>query len=679
MILLANQKIQGRIFLIVGSLLLSSCSQNESNTRVAAVETQQTQASEIPKGEVLYQNSCAACHSNPEVRAPGLSALNTLSPESLLAVMTNGKMVAQAAHLNDSERQTLANHLSLSASLEDPDWHVSMQCSTDRTFKSSESIAVAGWGLDKANSRYQPPETAGMGANDLADLELLWAQAFPNVSEMRSQPVLTSDTVFVGPSHSNKVYAFDLETGCVKWVYSGTSAIRSALSYGELPGSKAPFILYGDIAGFVHAINAKNGTRLWAANLGASASSTVSASSTASKSAPASASNSNSGDIIITGTPVHHKDRVYIPGSSFEVSKAGNPNYECCTKHGIVRAVNVQNGEEIWTYHTTDIATPQGKTSNGTQRWGPSGAPVWTTPAIDEKRNVLYIGTGENYSHPTTKTSDAIIALNLDTGEPEWVFQATENDAYNLACSSWLGRGDGPNCPENPGPDFDFGASVIIAKNSEGKDVLLAGQKSGDVWSLDPDDSGRVLWNQRISDGTPVGGIHWGMAVVGDKVFVPLADPEWSIAQWEYEPLAGMVALDISTGKLAWRHESNRGCFINLAEVDMSTGEAKVPWPSCPQYYGNSGAALGLDDMVLAGTLNGKLQAFSPENGSVIWEYDTKRPFDTLNGIKGHGGSLDNAGSVAIGNGYMVVQSGYSYINQMPGNVVLVFKKKTGQ
>lgn len=662
----ACQKILQRVFLIASGLLLSSCGQQqETGSRSAAsVESRESQVSDVPTGEILYQNNCAACHSNPQVRAPGLSALNAKSPAALLAAMNKGKMVAQAAHLTDSDRQTLAAHLSRNTNAEDPNWHLAMQCSEDRRFKSSEKVSVAGWGLDKSNSRYQPPEVAGINADDLADLELVWAQAFPSVTEMRSQPILTSDTVFVGPSSTNKIYAFDLETGCVKWAYSGTSSIRSALSYGEMPESEAPFILYGDVAGFVHAIDATNGARLWTTNLG-----------TSSTDSPINSSTSNQGDVIVTGTPVQHKDRVYIPGSSFEVSKAGDPDYACCTKHGIVRAVDTLTGKEIWTYHTTQTATPQGKTSNGTQRWGPSGAPVWTTPAIDPKRNVLYIGTGENYSHPTTETSDSIIALNLDSGKPEWVFQATKNDAYNLACSSWLGRSDGPNCPENPGPDFDFGASVIIAKDSNGKDILLAGQKSGDVWALDPDNSGRVIWNQRLSGGTPVGGIHWGMTIVGDRVFAPIADPEWSIAQWDYEPLAGIVAMDISTGKIAWRHESNRGCFINLEEVNMSTGDPKVPWPSCPQYYGNSGAALGLDDMILAGALNGKLQAFSPENGSIIWEYDTKRPFETLNGIRGHGGSLDNAGSVVIGNGYMVVQSGYSYINQMPGNVVLVFRK----
>ena len=636
-------------------LVLSGCGDATKITETEVNNSADT-ATEVTAGEILYQENCASCHSDPDVRAPSLNAMKVMSEEAIIASMTNGKMVNQAYHLTGKEKLTLAAHLS-SSKTRVIDWEDKVQCPASKAFDPSEKRFVTGWGLGTSNTRYQSSERAGIAAKDLPYLELVWAHAFPGVTEMRSQPVLTQDTVFVGPSTSNNIYAFDLETGCLKWRYEGTAAIRSAISYGEMPENNDPFIYYGDVGGRVHALSAKDGSPIWISSLGSSP-------------------EERFGSYIITGTPVLHKDHIYIPGSSFEVTMAGDPNYECCKIHGLVRAVEASTGKEVWTYHTTPEATPQGKSSNGTQLWGPAGAPIWTTPAIDEKRNVLYIGTGENYSHPTTETSDAIIALNLDTGKSEWVFQATENDAYNLACTAWVGGKDGPNCPEDSGPDFDFGASVIITKNKSGKDILLAGQKSGDVWALDPDNSGSVIWNEKLSGGTPVGGIHWGMTVVGEKVFVPIADPEWSISQWEYEPLAGMAALDVSTGKVLWRFESSRGCFIKGSEIDMNTGSPTVPWPTCPQYYGNSGAALGLDDMVLAGTLNGKLQAFSPENGSVIWEYDTKRPYETLNGVEGHGGSLDNAGSVSIGNGYMVVQSGYSYINQMPGNVVLVFRKK---
>ena len=135
---------------------------------------------------------------------------------------------------------------------------------------------------------------------------------------------------------------------------------------------------------------------------------------------------------------------------------------------------------------------------------GPSGAPVWTTPAIDAKRNQLYIGTGENTSSPATHTSDAIIAYDLTTGAEKWIFQGTENDAFNMAC----GRRMGPNCPKERGPDFDFGASPVLTTTSAGVDLVLAGQKSGDVWALNPD-NGELVWHNRLSPGSALGGVHW--------------------------------------------------------------------------------------------------------------------------------------------------------------------------
>ena len=69
------------------------------------------------------------------------------------------------------------------------------------------------------------------------------------------------------------------------------------------------------------------------------------------------------------------------------------------------------------------------------------GAPVWCSPTIDAKRGLVYIGTGENYTYPTTNTSDAIQALDLKTGKLIWNFQATNGDAYNVACPFFV------NCP----------------------------------------------------------------------------------------------------------------------------------------------------------------------------------------------------------------------------------------
>lgn len=601
------------------------------------------------QGAQLYKQNCALCHSNPEVHAPAFSAIKSMSQEKVLFAISTGKMKEQAANLTMDERQALASYLT--AGVEDPRaWESTVACNKTSPLDNSMTASVAGWGLGRHNHRYQPAAAAGMHAADLPSLELAWAQGFPGTTEMRSQPVLTDQALFIGVQETSSVYAFDLDTGCLQWVHRSDAPVRSALSFARMPGTDEAVLFYGDAAGSVHVINAVDGSKVWSVKV-------------------------ELNDAMITGTPVLYQERLYVPLSTSEIGKTFRATYECCKAHGGVRALDFRSGKTLWTYETTAAARPRGKNSIGTPLWGPSGAPVWTTPAIDEKRNRLYIGTGENYSHPATQTSDAIIALDLDTGAVAWTYQALADDVYTMACRSYLGVADGPGCPENYGPDFDFGASVIIASDNKGRDVLLAGQKSGTVFALDPDNKGAVIWQQKLSDGTPVGGIHWGMTVADGKVYVPIADPEWSIERWPYTPRPGIAALDISTGEVQWRHEARRDCELDKTSYNATTGRHTEPWPTCHFLYGFSAAATAMDGAVLAGALNGKLNAFSTVDGSLLWQFDTATTFDTLNGVKAHGGSIDNA-SVALGNGRLVVQSGYSYINQMPGNVLLVFKKK---
>jgi polyvinyl alcohol dehydrogenase (cytochrome) len=132
---------------------------------------------------------------------------------------------------------------------------------------------------------------------------------------------------------------------------------------------------------------------------------------------------------------------------------------------------------------------------------------------------VLYVTTGDNYSYPATATSDAVMALELKTGRVVWSQQTTPNDVYNSACG-----GRGPNCPPNNGPDFDFGSSAMLVKTPGGREVLVAGQKSGVVYGLDPADRGRILWQTRVGAGGTNGGVQWGMASDGQRVFAAVSD-----------------------------------------------------------------------------------------------------------------------------------------------------------
>lgn len=601
------------------------------------------------EGVALYQQHCASCHSNSSVKAPALGALRILGYDRLLDEMTSGSMLLQASAMTDQQRQTLARHLS-SQSKDPRSWEAGVACRATGAAHDSATPVVGDWGYGSHNRRYQPPEKAGLDAAGLPGLELAWAHGFPGATTMRSQPVIAGDTLYFGVAATSSVYAFELASGCLKWTYRSAAPVRSALVMGKMPESGLPILVFGDSRAGVHVINAQDGSGIWQGSAKTGTASTI------------------------TGTPVLHGQRLYVPISSFEVSRAGVGNYECCEDHGGVRAFDIRSGEVLWTYATTADAKPAAPTPGGLKTRGPSGAPVWTTPAIDARRGVLYIGTGENYSWPATGTSDAIIALDLETGREVWVFQALANDVYNEACvGSYLGYPESPACPENPGPDFDFGASVIIARTSAGKDILLAGQKSGDVYGLDPDRRGAVVWHNRLSDGTPIGGVHWGMSVEGDTLFVPVSDPEWPIEKWDYSPRPGVSALDVSTGEIKWQHRAERGCELDLSTMDPRNGRHREPWPECHHAYGFSGAATSLEGAVLAGSLNGSVNAFDSATGELLWKFDTRRPFVTLNGVEAHGGSLDNT-SLAVGGGYLVIQSGYSYFNQMPGNVLLVLK-----
>jgi polyvinyl alcohol dehydrogenase (cytochrome) len=216
------------------------------------------------------------------------------------------------------------------------------------------------------------------------------------------------------------------------------------------------------------------------------------------------------------------------------------------------------------------------------------------------------VGTGENYSPPANDLSDAIVALDLADGRIRWRFQATPGDVFNVACST---RPPGPNCPAKRGPDFDFGASVVITEDANGKELLLAAQKSGVVWALDPDAEGKVVWQRQVGAGSALGGIHWGIAVADGRVYVPIADPQFPIPG--YEPKPGLYALSVTDGAIVWSHHIKRGCETNLISYFTRT----TLYPECSFYFGLSAAPTALPGAIVAGGLDGKLRIFAAADG----------------------------------------------------------------
>ncbi|MCW8196276.1 PQQ-binding-like beta-propeller repeat protein [Proteobacteria bacterium 005FR1] len=595
-------------------------------------------------GKAVYDQYCAACHNNPsETRAPSIDNLRSMSAQTLRFALTEGVMQAQASAVPADKLNQLIDYLAAESSAED--WVAGMMCAPNkRRVNLDQKPTLSQFGTDLESTQFMSAKQAGLSSKDLANMELAWAVAFPDVSALRGIAPIVGDTMFVGANSTGKLLAMDTNTACVKWAYDAGSPISNSVTYGELGDSKRKALVFAVGRGEVQAVDAKTGEKIWSSHAGHSA---------------------RAG---ITGAPIIYKDRIIVPLTSSGVGSGANPKHECCDEHGAVAALGAETGEKLWTWHTMKNAEYTGRvTKDGVKQKGPSGAPVWSTPSIDTKRGLVYATTGQNTSLPATTTSDAVIAIDLETGKMKWHFQALANDVWHFGCQvPW--EKSGPHCPspeESVLKDFDFGGAPILAKTRDGKDILLAGQKSGDVWALDPNNEGKVIWNKRFGQGTALGGVHWGMAIDGERVFAPISDPILEINGKGWKPEAGMNAVDITTGEVLWR---------TPVEPDCANGR-KERYEFCDTRYGLSATPLAIDQSVVAASVDGKLYVFDGKTGEIVWQYDTLRDFDTLNGVKGKGGSIDSH-SIFAGNGMLFVNSGYGRFSQPDGNVLLAFRPK---
>ena len=578
-------------------------------------------------GEEIYKEKCALCHEKPtDPKVPHRGTMAKYFQSRVLDTLTVGRMAPFVQGLSEDEVQEVVEYVT--KRVPDPDEAAKLLRCSDETV-SGEPL-IAHWGVDERNTRFQPDSS--INASNVGALQLKWAFDVPESRTMRGYPAVSTDTIFL-PNTTGKLYAISRETGCVKWFFDAEAEIRTAAHLFDI--DETPVVSVGLSSNELVVVNAIDGALVHRENVAIFQQS------------------------MLTGSQRAFGGDLYIPLSAMDVALAMNPMYPCCVSHGGVHAMSLADWSIRWTAHTTEDAKPTYENELGVQMQGPSGAPVWTTPAIDEKRNQLYIGTGENTSSPATHTSDAIIAYDLATGAEKWIFQGTENDAFNMAC----GRRMGPNCPKERGPDFDFGASPILTTTSKGVDLVLAGQKSGDVWALNPD-NGELVWHRRLSPGSALGGVHWGMTVIGDVVVVPIADPEFVEGA---NP--GVFALDTNTGEIIWSHKASRGCEFSGFRRALTLSA----WPSCPWHYAFSAAPASANDVAFAGSLDGRVFAFNVADGEILWTYDTKQEFEGTNGTEARGGSIDNPGIAVAGNQVMVL-SGYDMFGQMPGNVLLMFE-----
>lgn len=589
----------------------------------------------------LYAANCAQCHDVPEMKLPDLAALKSMDRFYLQEVLTNGRMAPQAYRMKIDDLMALLNWLTKDQPPRE-NWVDASLCE-DRTPHLRSGDLIGDWGHGKPNHRARSAEAGGVTSANVASLTLEWTLAFPRTAQMRSQPALAGDTLFLAVADAMRVFALDAYTGCVKWEYQTAAPPRTAVGYAVEDGRD--ILWFGDAAGNAYVLDAVRGTEIWRRDVRIGAQS------------------------MITGAPVLHEGILYIPLSLYEIFSAMHPEYECCSAHGGMLAVEALTGKQVWLLETTEPARKTHHSPIGVQQWGPSGAPVWNSPAIDGKRGVLYFGTGENTSDPATETSDAIFAVDLQTGERRWLFQATARDTFNSSCRGWAGAPSGPNCPEEEGPDHDFGASVVLATLADGKDVVLAGQKSGTVWALDPDAGGKLLWSTSLSTGVPLnGGIHWGMAFDGERLYVPVSD----MHPIPYDtPRPALNALDPATGEILWSTDIEPSCRFDPARA--AAERARGERLSCHPFYGLSAPPTVAGDVVFVGGLDGMFRAFAAATGKVLWSHDTHIQVTGKNGVAGWGGAIDSNGTL-VSNGRVYIQSGYAMHGQQPGNLLLMYR-----
>lgn len=589
-------------------------------------------------GGELFADNCASCHIGGNVpKAPDFTWLEMMSPDAIHSAMTDGVMQLQAEHLSANEKRELTEWITRQ-DIEDinkVERPVPPMCEGKAAeFDISSPAPKIGWGHDTA--RHSPKDVAGFDADDLKNMELKWAFAYPGALRARSQPSIAMGAIYTG-SQDGTVYAFDLETGCAKWIFRAPAEVRTAIVISSEPASAdaPPLAFFGDLMGKFYTVNALTGDLVWSKRMDDHPSTTL------------------------TGSPAYHDGNLYIPVSSLEVIAAADPNYACCTFRGKVVKVDARSGKIIWE-HFTVVGEPKkvGKTSVGTPIISPSGAPVWSSPAIDEKRGLIYFGSGENYSSPTDGNSDAIIAVDMKLGERVWTKQSYDNDAWNVACMMV----ENPNCPPEDGPDFDHGSSMILADLDDGKEIMFVGFKDGRVMGLDPDKKGETLWTVKVGRGSIQGGVHFGMATDGTKVYAPINDMNDTRNGDILDPeLArpGIHTIDARNGKVLWSHVQKNVCPENLKFCDPGVSAAITSFPGG----------------VIAGHMDGFIRGYDGETGKVLWEYDTKQTVKTVNNIQGSGGSMSGAGA-AIAAGHIAVNSGYGLYSHSPGNLLLVFAPK---
>lgn len=458
------------------------------------------------------------------------------------------------------------------------------------------SWSMSGQGI--TNWRYQPDENK-INAQNARSLTAKWATQLGG--DISATPAVVDGVAYV-PDWGGKLSAVDTKTGAIIWqtsvgalanasgrmvvdIGSQTAVVDSGLPVVSRtsPAVSGNAVVIGTqtmmsaapgvgAGATLLAVNRSDGTLLWRTKL---------------DDHPLS---------IDSQSPTIYNDVVYVGVASVEENGIDcGASTNACSFRGSESAVRLSDGAPLWKTYTITAAQSAA---------GYSGAAVWgSSPAIDVKRGSVYITTGNNYGAPQAVSDcvtaagtdpqaifacedtlgvgnyvDAVLSLDLATGQIKWAHKLQGFDAWTTACI-----GLPTACPSPSGPDYDFGQGAMLIPTKAGE-VLAAGQKSGLLWGLNPQ-TGQTLWSTAVGPGSSLGGLEWGSATDGKRIYFAVANFNFPPSTYPMvNPPKGTPAtssfgswgaVDPATGQILWQTADPNGS-IDLGAVSVANGVVYV-------------------------------------------------------------------------------------------------------